>query len=92
MSSNAFELIESGAALETLCQRIELATLLAFDTEFVSEDSYRPQLCLLQLATDQWKAVIDPLHCGPLDRFWELILAPSRRVVVHAAREEFLFA
>jgi ribonuclease D len=92
VSSNEFELIESGSALATLCQRIEEATLLAFDTEFVSEDSYRPQLCLLQLATDRWKAVIDPLHCGPLDRFWELVLAPSRRVVVHAAREEFLFA
>ena len=62
--------------------------MLAFDTEFVGEDAYRPELCLVQVATPDRLFVIDPFGCGPLDDFWRLLLAPGRTVVVHAGRED----
>ncbi|GIT28411.1 MAG: hypothetical protein Ct9H300mP1_04570 [Planctomycetaceae bacterium] len=33
-----------------VCDEIRSAGIVAMDTEFVSEGSYRPELCLLQLA------------------------------------------
>jgi ribonuclease D len=76
---------------QELCTALESSELLAFDTEFVAEDSYRPELCLVQVATDDILAVIDPLECGPIDRFWQMLLDPKRRVIVHSGREEVLF-
>ena len=67
---------------------LRAADRLGFDTEFVGEDSYRPELCLVQVATAERMYVIDPYGCGPLDGFWELLLDPARVAVVHAGREE----
>lgn len=61
---------------------------IAFDTEFVGEDQYRPELCLVQVATAEQLFVIDPFTSGPLDGFWKLLLDPAKTVVVHAGRED----
>ncbi len=62
--------------------------VLGFDTEFVGEDAYRPELCLVQVAAPDHLFVIDPFSCGPLNRFWEVMTDPARTVVVHAGRED----
>lgn len=62
--------------------------VIAFDTEFVGEDAYRPELCLVQIATAEHLFVIDPFSCGPLDRFWAILTDPAKTVVVHAGRED----
>src|SRR5437764_9040802 len=59
-----------------------------FDTEFVGEDTYHPRLCLVQIATAERLILIDPLTTGPLDAFWQLVMDPTHRVIVHAGREE----
>src|SRR6187549_3246799 len=64
------------------------APVVGFDTEFVGEDSYRPELCLVQVASSQALFVIDPFACGPLDAFWEVMTDPKKVVVVHAGRED----
>ncbi|HXD85080.1 MAG TPA: HRDC domain-containing protein [Urbifossiella sp.] len=64
------------------------AALIGFDTEFVGEDAYRPELCLVQIATEEALFVIDPFSCGPLDRFWKTLTDPEKVVVVHAGRED----
>ena len=51
--------------------------LIGFDTEFVGEDAYRPELCLVQISTSEALFVIDPFSCGPLDRFWEILTDPA---------------
>ncbi len=64
------------------------ATLFGFDTEFVGEETYRPELCLVQVATPERLYLLDPYAVGPLDRFWEIVADPARTAVVHAGREE----
>ena len=86
-----FHWIEDQSALETWCDSLENTYLIGFDTEFVSEDSYRPTLCLIQVATPQGITLIDPLSVCDLSRFWKLLNDPNRVVVVHAGREETLF-
>ena len=61
---------------------------LGLDTEFIGENTYHPQLCLIQVATAETLYLIDPLSVGPLDAFWRVIVDPAVEVVVHAGREE----
>src|SRR5262249_30623128 len=72
------------ACLDHLAQ----AQAIAFDTEFVGEDAYRPELCLVQVATAEKLFIIDPFSSGPLDRFWQILLDSAKTVVVHAGRED----
>lgn len=62
------------------------------DTEFVSEDTFRPELCLIQVATEDQLAVIDPYEVGDLREFWETLADGQHTTIVHAAREEVNFA
>ena len=65
--------------------------MIAFDTEFVSEDTYRPKLCLIQVAAGDHLAIIDPVGVEQTEPFWELLVESGRTVIAHAAREEIRF-
>jgi ribonuclease D len=80
--------IASPEELAECCAQLARCPQVGFDTEFVGEDSYQPSLCLLQVATAEALYLIDPFIAGPLDAFWQVLLEPSRIVVVHAGREE----
>ncbi|MGE0605806.1 MAG: ribonuclease D [Pirellulales bacterium] len=84
-------LIKTDAELAAFCGRMAQASRIAFDTEFVSEHTYRPLLCLVQVAVGEEEAVIDPLAGLEMQPFWELIVEPGREIVVHAGREEMAF-
>ena len=74
--------------LRACCADVADSPQVGFDTEFVGEDTYVPDLCLVQVATPNALYVLDPFDCGPLDEFWNLMADPARVVVVHAGREE----
>jgi ribonuclease D len=74
--------------LVSCLDHLAAAPAIAFDTEFVGEDQYRPELCLVQVATAEQLFVIDPFTSGPLDGFWKILLDPDKTVVVHAGRED----
>jgi ribonuclease D len=78
--------------LAALCDQLLEASDIAFDTEFVSEHTYRSQLCLVQVCTPSGLAIIDPLTTGSLDRFWEVLAEPNHQTIVHAGREELGFS
>ena len=61
-------LITTQTAFDELCDHIAESGLVAFDTEFVSESYYRPRLCLLQFATKERTAVVDPFEIGTMQR------------------------
>lgn len=54
-------LIEDSAALANLCQRFAAKPYICVDTEFMRENSYWPELCLIQIADDEEAAAIDPM-------------------------------
>ncbi len=92
LSAVSHETITSPAQLADLCGRIARADRIGIDTEFVSEDTYRPELCLIQIATAVDLAVIDPYRCGDLASFWNMLADGDHVTIVHAAREELNFA
>ncbi len=87
-----YETINSAQQLTEFCDRISSEKVIGFDTEFVSEDCYRPELCLVQVAAGEHLAVIDPYPIGDTQPFWDLLVEPGRTVIAHAAREEIRFA
>ncbi|MCZ2342950.1 MAG: ribonuclease D [Bacteroidales bacterium] len=80
--------VVNAAQLADCLDHLRSCSVLGFDTEFVGEDTYRPDLCLLQVATAERLYLIDPIRCQTLDDFWELLLDPNRLTIVHAGREE----
>jgi ribonuclease D len=86
-----FALVTTDAELRELVLRLADQPHLAFDTEFVSEHTYRSQLCLVQVAAPGTLAVIDTLAVQELEPFWRLLADPQRTTVVHAGREEMGF-
>lgn len=84
-------LIERQSDFDLLCDEISRSGEVAFDTEFVSEFTFRPELCLLQFATPNVVAAVDPLAVEDLSRWWELMTAGDVHVVVHGGREEMRF-
>ncbi len=90
-SPESFDHITTASQLGRLVDRLATQPFLAFDTEFVSEHTYRSQLCLIQVAAPGVLAVIDTLTVTELDPFWRLLTDPARTTIVHAGREEMGF-
>ena len=86
-----YDLITTESQFRELVDRLASAPHVAFDTEFVSEHTYRSQLCLLQIAAPGVLAVVDTLAVRELDLFWRLLASPGRTTIVHAGREEMGF-
>lgn len=84
-------LITDQTHFEELCEHIRQAGEVAFDTEFLSEHTYRPELCLLQFATRERSAAVDPFLVHDLSSWWKLMASPDIAVVVHGGREEVRF-
>ena len=54
-------LITTSEALSELCARLAKADFVCVDTEFMRENTYWPELCLIQIADTNEAAAIDPL-------------------------------
>lgn len=75
-------------ALTDFCAGLRGAAWLALDTEFIREQTFYPQLCLIQLATPDRIACIDPLALPSLDPLLELLYDPAITKVLHAAHQD----
>jgi ribonuclease D len=64
------------------------AGTFAYDTEFIGEETYFPQLCLIQLSSAERIFLIDPLAIENLNPVWELIADPSLLTIVHAGHQD----
>ena len=87
----SFLSITTEQQLSQFCRRAAESPFIAFDTEFVSENRYRPELCLLQVATEDEYVIVDTLLVKNVSEFWHLLVAGDHITIAHAAREEFLF-
>ena len=86
-----YEYIETKSAFESFCSKLTESSYISYDTEFVSEDSYYPELCLIQVATETQLAVIDTKEIQDSTLFFEALATAGHRTIVHAGREEFRY-
>ncbi|NLF30649.1 MAG: hypothetical protein GX591_07155 [Planctomycetes bacterium] len=81
-------IITDAAALGELIDHLRSVGSYAFDTEFIGELTHAPKLCVLQVATTQRVALVDPLAGLDLAPFWATVVDPSVRTIVHAGVQD----
>lgn len=80
--------IDDSEALKSICAQFAQYDVLAVDTEFVREKTYYPKLCLIQIASHELAACIDPLALTDLAPLRELLAQPRITKIFHAARQD----
>lgn len=89
MKSSAGDIfVNTQADLETLCDSLRGRPVLALDTEFLREKTYHAQLCLLQVASEDVVACVDPLAINDLNPLLDIIYDPGVIKVMHSARQD----
>ncbi|MCP4245858.1 MAG: ribonuclease D [bacterium] len=81
-------IVTTDAELDALCNRLAQARRFAFDTEFIMEDAFCSEVCLIQAATDDEVALIDPLAGVETGPFWQIVADPEIETLVHAGQED----
>jgi ribonuclease D len=81
-------LIGDAQSLASVATTIVSQPLVAIDTEFVREETYYPELCLIQVGVDGLVACVDCLAGLELDAFLDALLRPDRTWVLHSARQD----
>ena len=84
----AIQYIDTPDQLVKLCEQIKKESWLALDTEFLREKTYYPKFCLLQIATPEWVACVDPIALPNLDQLFEAIYNPAIVKVFHSCRQD----
>jgi ribonuclease D len=79
--------IDDGDGLRRLVRDLEGAPVIALDTEFLTEHTYYPRLCLIQIGDGDIAATVDPLACTDLTPLAELLSAPVV-MVLHAGSQD----
>lgn len=82
-------LVTSTSDLAKVCESLVSAEFITVDTEFMREQTFWPELCLVQIASDSVEAIVDPLATGiDLKPFYELMAHTGVTKVFHAARQD----
>jgi ribonuclease D len=80
--------INTADQLAAICEEIKKASWLALDTEFLREKTYYPKFCLLQIATPEWVACVDPIALPELGNLFEAIYNPEIVKVFHSCHQD----
>ncbi|MFZ4762350.1 MAG: ribonuclease D [Alphaproteobacteria bacterium] len=81
--------LDLAAYIQQLEEEMVTAPWLAIDTEFMRDSTYYPQLCLIQLASKQSEAVVDPLSPNlDLTPLLDFLYQPHITKIFHAARQD----
>ena len=82
------DLVTSDADLRSLADDARREGVAGLDTEFMRERTYRAQLCLVQIVSQQRISLIDPLTGVDLQPIADLLADPQVEIVVHAGRQD----
>jgi ribonuclease D len=85
---NDVQYVDSPDELDALCAALTGAEWIALDTEFLREKTYYPKLCLLQLATPDIVACVDPLVLDDLSPLLDFVFDERITKVMHSGRQD----
>ena len=74
--------------LASLVEQLRRAPAVGIDTEFMRERTYFARLCLIQIASDEVAAIIDPIAIGDLSPLLELVSDPGVVKIFHAGSQD----
>lgn len=82
------EIIVDPETLDGLVRHIREKGSFAYDTEFIGEETFYPRICLVQVATAERLALIDPTAFEDLDPVFELVASPDLETLVHDGAQD----
>lgn len=88
-SEIAYSLLETQEAFNQFLAENQSITWLAFDTEFITEKRFNPQLCLIQVATDVGIYLIDSLKIKDLEGLMDMMKDPDILKITHAGENDY---
>jgi ribonuclease D len=80
--------VRTPAELDAALTRLADSPFVAIDTEFLRERTYYPKFCLLQIAHDDYCALIDVLALPDLAPLMDFLNDRVRLKVLHAAHQD----
>ncbi|MBQ1449087.1 MAG: ribonuclease D [Coriobacteriales bacterium] len=80
--------VSTRSELHELVEQMRGSEVLAVDTEFHSERTYYPKLCLIQLGSDEVCAIVDPLQVDDLTPLRELFEDRGMVKVFHSGNQD----
>ncbi len=88
-------LIRDQQTFDDLVARLRTESSFAIDTEFISERSFRPRLCLVQIAYGESVespevVAVDPLAIDDLSALVEIVLDPAIEKILHSGQQDMM--
>lgn len=83
-----YDYIDTQETLEQFVETISEYEWIAIDTEFIREKTYFSNLCLLQIATKDHLACVDPLAIDDISSLKKVLLNPAIIKIIHAAHQD----
>ncbi len=80
--------VQTLAELDIALAQLAQSPFVAIDTEFLRERTYYPKFCLLQIANDDYCALIDVLALPTLAPLMDFLNDRSRLKILHAAHQD----
>ncbi len=80
--------IDTQDGLLELVARLRESKFVALDTEFMRERTYFARLCLIQLATDDVAAIVDPLAIDDLSPLADVLFDENVLKLMHAGQQD----
>lgn len=88
LNSHSAKFINSSSDLSDFCAELVDAKWIAVDTEFLRDKTYYPIFCLLQIASSQSVACIDPIAINSLEPLEDILFNPNIVKVLHSGRQD----
>lgn len=82
------QLITNNEDLKAICQQASKSDVIAVDTEFKRETTYYPKACLIQIATKDLTACIDPFEISDFEPLKAILYSPDITKIFHAGRQD----
>ncbi|MGB0861983.1 MAG: ribonuclease D [Saprospiraceae bacterium] len=89
MNNINYTLITKDEQLKAFYEAHKNIEWIAFDTEFISEKRYFPQLCLIQVASTEGYFLLDTLVLEDISLFLELVTNEAILKITHAGANDY---
>ena len=82
------QIIDNQNKLDNFILNLQSETVIGFDTEFVREQTYWPDLCLIQIATQNDQFIVDIKSKLNFDCLWDIIQNPKIEKLIHSCKQD----
>jgi len=82
-------LIDNQKEFDTICENLRELAWMGLDTEFIGENTFFTELCLIQVSSEIGIFLFDPLKLNSLEPFLNLLTNSKILKIVHAGDNDF---